>query len=138
MKLKNRRGAAVVEFAVVAPVFILLVFGMIEFGRAIMVQQVLVNASREGARQAVLDGSTLTEAQGRVDVYLTAANINGSTTEYAINGVTVSDPTAATLGEAVTVRVSVPFDSVSLLPVPNYLGGVILTSASVMRRETSK
>lgn len=138
MKLKNRRGAAVVEFAIVAPVFILLVFGIIEFGRAIMVKQVLVNASREGARQAVLDGSTLTEAQGRIDVYLTAAAIDGAQTEYAINGVVVGDPTAATFGEAITVRVSVPFDSVSLLPVPNYLGGVMLTSASVMRRETSK
>ena len=34
---KNRRGAAVVEFAMVVPVFVLLVFGMIEFGRAVMV-----------------------------------------------------------------------------------------------------
>ncbi len=46
------------EFAVVAPVFLLLVFGMIEYGRMVMVQQVITNASREGARVAVLDGST--------------------------------------------------------------------------------
>ncbi len=38
------------EFAVVAPVFLLLVFGMIEYGRMVMVQQVITNASREGAR----------------------------------------------------------------------------------------
>ena len=55
---KKRRGAAAVEFAVVAPIFLLLVFGMIEYGRMVMVQQVLTNASREGARVAVLDGST--------------------------------------------------------------------------------
>ena len=35
---RNRRGAAVVEFAIVAPLFFLMIFGMIEFGRAIMVQ----------------------------------------------------------------------------------------------------
>ena len=35
-----------------------MVFGMIEFGRAIMVQQVLTNASREGARVAILDSPT--------------------------------------------------------------------------------
>ena len=55
---KKRRGAAAVEFAVVAPIFLLLVFGMIEYGRMVMVQQVLTNASREGARCAVLDGAT--------------------------------------------------------------------------------
>ena len=55
---KQRRGAATVEFAVVAPVFFLLVFGMIEYGRMVMVQQIIVNAAREGCRAAVLDGST--------------------------------------------------------------------------------
>jgi Flp pilus assembly protein TadG len=52
---RNRRGAAAVEFAVVAPVFFLMIFGMIEFGRMVMVQQILTNASREGARLGVLD-----------------------------------------------------------------------------------
>ncbi|MGB6041722.1 MAG: TadE family protein, partial [Pirellulales bacterium] len=52
---KKRRGVAAVEFALVAPLFVLMVMGMIEVGRAIMVQQVLTNASREGARRAVLD-----------------------------------------------------------------------------------
>jgi Flp pilus assembly protein TadG len=58
---KTRSGVAAVEFALVVPIFLLLVFGIIEFGRALMVQQVLVNASREGARQAVLDGATSAE-----------------------------------------------------------------------------
>ena len=38
--------------------FFMLVFGMIEFGRAIMVEQILTNAAREGARVAVLDSAT--------------------------------------------------------------------------------
>ena len=121
---KSRRGAAVVEFALVVPVFILLVFGMIEFGRAVMVQQVLVNASREGARQAVLDGSTLPEVQERIDVYLAASSINGATT-------TVSpDPQTAAFGQPVTVTISVPFENVSWLPVPQYIGGTTLTATS--------
>ncbi len=44
-----------VEFAIVAPIFFLLIFGMIEFGRVVMVQQLLTNASREGARLGVLN-----------------------------------------------------------------------------------
>jgi len=35
---RNRRATAAVEFAIVAPVFLLLVFGMIEYGRMVMVQ----------------------------------------------------------------------------------------------------
>ena len=41
---RNRRGTAAVEFALVAPVFFLLVFGMIEYGRMVMVQHVITNA----------------------------------------------------------------------------------------------
>src|SRR4029077_13314881 len=57
-RFANRCGAAAVEFAIVAPVFFLLVIGMIEVGRAMMVQQVLINASCVGARQAVTAGAT--------------------------------------------------------------------------------
>jgi len=134
---KKRRGAAVVEFALVVPVFILLVFGMVEFGRAVMVQQVLVNASREGARQAVLDGSTVAEVESRIEGYLSASTIDGALIEYEVNGVIVGNPSVAKFGDAVTVRISVPFDSVSWLPVPDYLGGTTLTASSIMRRETS-
>ena len=55
---RNRQGASAVEFALVAPVFVVMVFGLIEFGRAIMVQQVMTNAAREGARLAILDSPT--------------------------------------------------------------------------------
>ena len=54
----------------VAPVLFLIVFGMIEFGRMVMVQQVITNASREGARVAVLDGAQrvgTTDSPGVID-----------------------------------------------------------------------
>lgn len=126
-----------VEFAVVAPIFIMLVFGMIEFGRAVMVQQVLVNASREGARQAVLDGTSTTEIEDRIDVYLSASGIDSETIIYTVNGSTVGDPTtAAQFGDAVGVEIQVNFDDVSWMPVPQYIGGTVLRASSIMRRET--
>src|SRR6266581_3486012 len=67
---RNRWGAAAVEFAVVAPVFFLMVFGMIEYGRMVMVQQVITNASREGARVGVLDGATTADVTTAVNNYL--------------------------------------------------------------------
>ncbi|MCC7086029.1 MAG: pilus assembly protein [Pirellulales bacterium] len=127
---RNRRGAAVVEFAVVAPVFFLLVFGMIEYGRMVMVQQVITNASREGARVAVLDGATASDVQTKVGDYLTSAKISGATTT-----VSPSPPSNAGYGAPVTVTVSVPFNQVSWLPSPLFLGGKTMSATSVMRRE---
>lgn len=128
---RNRRATAAVEFAVVAPVFLLLVFGMIEYGRMVMVQQVITNASREGARAAVLDGATVASVTAAVNTYLSAGSITGA------NVKPTPDPlSSAQYGDPVTVTVSIDFNQVSWLPSPMYLGGKTLTSATVMRRET--
>src|SRR5262245_51976865 len=66
-----RRGASATEFAIVAPVFFLMIVGFLELGRALMVQQVLINASRVGARQASTTGATTTEVQNAVTNYAT-------------------------------------------------------------------
>jgi Flp pilus assembly protein TadG len=128
---RNRRATAAVEFAVVAPVFLLLVFGMIEYGRMVMVYQVLTNASREGARVAVLDGATSASVTSTVNTYLSSGTITGATVTVSPN-----PPSNAAYGDPVTVTVSIPFSQVSWLPSPMYLGGKTLTSSTVMRRET--
>ncbi len=129
---KRRRGAAAVEFAFVAPIFFLLIFGMIEFGRMVMVQQVLTNASREGARLAVLDGTSASEVNAAVDSYLQNARVHGA--DITIDP---AEPNTAGYGEPVTVTVAVPFDQVSWLPSPMFVGGdTELTATTVMRRET--
>ncbi len=51
------RGQALLEFALVAPIFFLILFAIIEFGRAVYVTQVLNNAAREGARYAIVHGA---------------------------------------------------------------------------------
>ena len=104
----NRRGGAVVEFALVVPIFILLVFGMVAFGRAVMVQQGLVKPSSEGARHAVPDGSTLAEIESRIDGYLSPSMIDGASVQYEVNGVIVENPGVAQFGDAVRVRISIP------------------------------
>ncbi|WP_315852284.1 TadE/TadG family type IV pilus assembly protein [Lignipirellula cremea] len=127
----KRHGATVVEFAFVAPIFILLIFGMIEFGRMVMVQQVLTNASREGARRAVLDGTTSDEVQTVVTEYLAQSAVSSAGVK-----VTPDPPTTAGYGEPVTVVVTVGYDDVSWLPGSMFLGGTQMTATTVMRRET--
>jgi len=115
----------------IAPVFFLMILGMIEFGRMVMVQQIITNASREGARMAILDGSTTAEVLTSVEDYLTSGSIANATVT-----VDPDPPSSAGYGDPVTVTVQIPFNQVSWLPVPRYLGDKVLTASAVMRRET--
>ena len=58
----KRRGSAIVEVAVCFPVFLIILLGIIEFGRAMSVNQLLNSAARIGCRAAILDGSTNTSS----------------------------------------------------------------------------
>lgn len=126
----DRTGAAALEFAIVAPLLLLIVFGIVEFGRMIMVQQILTNASREGARRAVIENVSNAEVVDLVNNYLSNSSISGAT-------VTV-DPLDLSLvgfGDPVTVSVEVPFDAVSWGGASWFLGGSTFSSSSTMRGE---
>lgn len=55
--LHHRSGQALVEFVLVAPLFFLLIFAIIDFGRYVYYVQILNNAAREGTRYAIVHGS---------------------------------------------------------------------------------
>lgn len=130
---RRHRGVAAVEFAVVAPVFFLVVLGIIEFGRMVMVQQVITNAAREGARISVLDSATTARVTTRVNDYLAAASLRGATVLVSPN-----PPTSAGFDEPVSVEIRIPFSAVSPLTSPFLSSGVVLSAESVMRRETAE
>lgn len=114
----SRLGAAAIEFALVAPVFFIFVFGLIELGRMIMVQQSLTNAAREGCRTAVL-ATTLDSSKVETAVrdYLDSVMSNS-------NDVTVTVPTglaSTASGTDLTVSVEVEYADVSWMPF-GYLG----------------
>jgi Flp pilus assembly protein TadG len=130
----NRRGAAAVEFALVAPVFFVFVFGIIEFGRALMVQQVMVNAARAGARMAILCGSTDANVTTTISNYMSAAQISGYSTSITPDLGTTPPPGS---GTAITVKVSVPWSKVTwtgFLP-SEWFTGKTITSSVVMIHE---
>lgn len=68
MRSAPDRGAAAVEFALLLPLLLLIVFGIIDFGRALNAQITLTQAAREGARVAALGGTT-----GQIQARATAA-----------------------------------------------------------------
>ena len=63
-----KKGAAVVEFAFVLPFLVILLYGIIEFGLILYNQQVITNASREGARAGIAHAS-VSDIENIVDNY---------------------------------------------------------------------
>lgn len=127
----RRRGAVVVEMAFIAPVFFMLVVGIIEFGRMLMVQQVVTNASREGARRAVIESVTEQEVKDLVDTYMANASISGSSCT-----VDPTDLSNLSLGEPVTVTVSIPYSSVTWFTTSWFgLDTATVQASTVMRSE---
>lgn len=131
-RARQRRGTALVEFAMVAPVFFLFMVGAIEFGRAIMVQEVLTDASREGARVGIIDGMQTSDVQSAANAYLTAMKVSGATVS-----VSPQNPGSTPSGTQVTVTISIPYKSVSWVPAPWFLGSATLTASTVMQRQST-
>lgn len=127
-KAERRRAGAIVEFAVVLPLLLTILFGIIEYGYVFMVRQTLQHAAREGCRLAVLQTSVspYTNVTARVDEVMTAAHLSGYTTN--LTHATVADPTE-------TVSVSIPYSAVSL--VGGFFGTASydLTGNCSMRKE---
>jgi Flp pilus assembly protein TadG len=65
-KRERGRGQALVEFAIILPVFFLVVAGMFDFGLGIYSDLTLVNAAREGARLGVIDPGNTSAIEDRV------------------------------------------------------------------------
>ncbi len=141
-RLKNERGAALLETAVVLPIVLLVSVSIFEFGRAYQVFQIMTNAAREGARVAVLPSATDADVVNRVQTYLVEGQIaNAGTATVTINhAVTVS--IGGGNAPATQVTVSYPFSFIVLNPVarlvvPNStLGSAFpMTTSALMRNE---
>ncbi len=115
----DRRGASAVEMAIVLPLLLLMIFGIIEFGRAIMVHQVLVNAAREATRRAVIPGATDAQVMARITNYMNGAGISGYSVTLKIDGTVAtldgssSSITNAASKSAIGIGISVPHSQVS-------------------------
>src|SRR5262245_49315424 len=130
-----RRGAATVEFAVVVPVLLLFILGIIEIGRLVMVAQVNTNAAREAARYAAQGSANSAAVETYTRTYLADAGINGAaagqnsavtvTIEQQSaegNWVTVADPSVLPSGTPLRATVSANFNQQSWLPARFFVG----------------
>lgn len=137
-----RRGASVVEMAIVLPVFMMVVMGIIEFGRGMMVGQLVTNAARYGARIAAVDGSSNASVTQDIENFLVEAvgiapadaTITITVTAAPGNPDPANDLTRAQPKDLVKVAVQVPYDKVGYVG-GRWLNGTQLSGQCTMRHE---
>lgn len=142
-RLGREDGTALIESAFVLPIMLLVCVGVLEFGRAYQTWQVVTNASREGARVAVLPEYTDDSVRARVKTYLKNGGlpstvVDGSKTKVLITETTIPiDVGGATTATAARVVVEYPFEFMVLQPVAQLVvNGSTAGQAFTMRMTT--
>jgi Flp pilus assembly protein TadG len=114
---RRRRGAAVVEFALVLPILVVLLGGIIDFGRAYLELQTMVNAAGEGARMAIVSSDP------NVDVDAVKTRVRSFFPDWSPGSDEVYVDGMGAAGSTVTVTVTRHFDQF-FLGVLNLLGPI--------------
>jgi Flp pilus assembly protein TadG len=143
-----RRGSTVVQVAIVLPVVVLFLFGILEYSRYVMLLQVMTNAAREGCRYAVmhtdpvvLNSTIYGSATSNVDTIITNI-LGGQTLSSQTINIYASDALGnntgtwenASAGTWITVQITGNFTSI--LPKLLFMPSTIpITAEVVMRSE---
>ena len=86
---RNERGAALVEFAIVATIFLTVLFGVLEFGRLFWTHNALKDAARRGARYAIVRRNDAASIQAvKYMVVYGDPNANPATAKPVVTGLT--------------------------------------------------
>jgi Flp pilus assembly protein TadG len=121
-RLNGSEGQALIEFALILPLFLLLLFGMIDFGRAYSASVTLTNAAREGARYGVIQPANTSGIVSRVQN--TAGPYNDSNLTVA-----PSCSPSCSSGNDVIVQTTYQFSFITpLAAIANFVSGGALPS----------
>lgn len=124
--IKNEKGASAVEFALILPILIMLVFGIFQFGIAYNNYITITHAAREGARRAAVDLNNPLLKQIIIDraypIPLTEADIDIRTPE----GIKIGDPVVVEITYNMTVEIplvgswDIPLTNKAVMRLENY------------------
>ena len=127
---KRFRGQSLVEFALVSPIFLLMLFGTIEMGRLMWVNHELTNATREGARWAAvrgeMSGENITVDNVRTVILDRSTALEGGSLTVAWNWSANREP-----GSTVTIMTTYQYQPIIGMIVP-IIGTVTMERQSTM------
>jgi Flp pilus assembly protein TadG len=138
--IRDARGAELVEFALVLPILLFVLAGILDMGFLFNNYEVVTNAAREGARLAAIPGWTDAAVKARVNTYITDAGLQvaGVTTTVVPVAIDVSGRSV----NGVKVAVSYPYTYLILGPISKLIAGgsidnITLKAAATMRTEVA-
>lgn len=149
-RARSRRGAVAIEFAVLAPVLLVILFGLAEASRLLNVQNQLTGAAREGARMAALDRNALfgegESANDKIinDVtnFLDASGV--CVDELGVDIVHADDPDVPfdlddtdNDQELFTLRVELPYTAINPLAPPGMVDAVLAAEVTFRNARAS-
>lgn len=123
------RGATVVEFAIVAPLFFLLLFAAMEFAIAGTIRSTANNAAYEAARLIVVPGATNQEGVDEATRIMSIVGVNNLT-------VNVTPPVIDKDTSEVTVDIAIPYNQNAYF-MPWFMGNVTIQSTYTLNTERS-
>lgn len=131
---RDKRGQAMVEFALIAPLLLLMLLGVVDFSRAWNTYQVITHAARVGARLAVVDDPTVTEGDviDAVHTSLQNAHLDPTVASIQVNGFRAGRGTPA------GVAIEYPYSLMFVGRFLDWLTGsedLVLSTDFVMRNE---
>jgi len=126
---RNERGQALVEFALVVPLLLIMVMAIIDFGRAWNLHQTITDAAREGARQAVISNAVTQDSA----VAIVAGVIRASGFDPGLATVGFPDGFKQGRGEQTTVTIEMPYRFGFLAP---FIRLVTLDNSDAIRLRT--
>lgn len=132
--LRDKRGQAMVEFAIVLPLLLILLIAVFEFGRAWNINHAITDAARLGARSAVVADPVTTQdsVYAIIKRALRRASIDTVAATITLTGWRTGQGTPA------TVNIQVPYQFVFLKPFMHWStskSNITLQSTFVMRNE---
>jgi Flp pilus assembly protein TadG len=137
--MRSEQGAELVEFALVLPLLLFVMMGIVDFGFMFQRFEVVTNAAREGARMAVLPGYAVADVQARVQSYLTTGGVAATTANSSVSVTDVAIPSGAVTLPGKRVQVTYASPYLFLGPIAGWFGGTFTTTnligTAVMRVE---
>lgn len=135
---RAERGAVAVEFALVVPILLLVLIGIINFGVVITQQLSLSNAARQAARYSVIDGRDCDMVEAEARAAVATVGMGADAPVFTITGGTCPEPCAdSTVGANVNVTMTYESTYVVPFPIPGFDNSIDLEGEGQFRCEFS-
>jgi Flp pilus assembly protein TadG len=128
---RRQRGAAAVEFAIVAPLLFMILLGIVDVGNMLFVYNSMLNAARETSRSVAVSADTPAQGKSKAEAALNKHYGKKGKTTFTV---VVTVPANSSEHEVKTT-ISTPLSETMMLDVFKLLGEFNLTASASIRKE---